>query len=83
MKLLEHHLDLFRRMDRHVNAGGEASLAPTENHGQDLSALLQFAQGFLQFIHHLEVDHVERRMREGDARKLAVNVQSTTLGRFS
>src|SRR4029077_5464980 len=66
-------------MYRYVNAGRKSSLAAADDHDRYFPVLLKLLQGRQYLVHHLEIDHVERRMCEREAGHRAVSFNGDTL----
>ena len=79
MKFLQHRRDVLGRVDTNIHAGGKSALASAEDDRRNLAVLIQRLQRFEQLIHHLEVNHIERRMVKRNAGKLAGRFDAKTL----
>jgi hypothetical protein len=82
VKFLKHRLNFVRRVHGHVNAGRKAAFASADYHNGDFPVLFQLLQRRQQLIHHLKVDHIERRMVQRDAGKRPVDIESDTIHGF-
>src|SRR5450432_542493 len=67
VKLLKHGLDQFRCMDGYIDSSGESLFVAFQNDSRYLRLLLGMREGLAKLVHHLEIDYVERRVRERDA----------------
>jgi hypothetical protein len=76
MKFLQHGRNQFGRMYRHVDSGRKSSLSAANDHHRNFFAQFQLLQCRQQFVHHLKIDHVKRRMGESNAGKRTLQFES-------
>ncbi len=80
MEFLEHGVDVVGRVHGDINAGRKCALAAAQNHGRDLSPRLKLLQRDREFVYHLEVEDVERRMSEVDVGDGSLATDSNSFG---
>jgi hypothetical protein len=83
MKFLQHRRNFIRGVYLNVNSSGKSSMTTSDDHDGDFLALFQLTQRVRKLVHHLEIDHIERRMRERDTGELAMDLDGETIGRRS
>ena len=68
MEFREHLLDFLRSVSRNVHTGGKALPLTGEDNCGDVGPGFEFSQCMAEFLHHGNVDHVQRRMAQSDPR---------------
>src|SRR6516164_7821685 len=67
VKLREHFRNVLRCVYRNIDAGGEGSIGAGEDDDRNFRLLSEFFESGGKFVHHLQVDDIQRRIRERDA----------------
>src|SRR5208282_1877619 len=68
VKTCEHLVNLLREMDLDVHTGGENMGVAFEDDDGDVAARFDFSERLLKFARHVQVDDVQGRVDQPDAR---------------
>jgi hypothetical protein len=75
MKFLQHGSDFVGGMRGDIDAGGKAIPGSAENYDRDFWSGFDLTESCREFVHHRNVNDVERRISQSDARNAFIDIE--------